>query len=231
MLSGALIKNNTLQNMNFSGIHIQAAGNSRFNNIAVENNNVSNIFIGSSGSDRGQGYAFNTSGTSQFTNLSISGNVSSGTEREGFTFVSTESSLLTATLSNNRATGVTNAVGTLVGAGTTAGLTMLAGDASTMSVAVSGMTLTGNAANGVRINDRSSGVLNADFGGGTLGSTGGNRIYGNAGPEIRVDVDGGQLKAENNWWGINTGLSGGETTLEAASTIDSTPFLTADPGI
>jgi len=67
---------------------------------------------------------------------------------------------------------------------------------------------------------------------GTLGSTGGNRIYGNTGTDLRVDLDGGQLKAENNWWGDAAGLLPDRVTLDAGgNTVDAVPFLAADPGL
>ena len=59
-----------------------------------------------------------------------------------------------------------------------------------------------------------------------------NRIYGNGGPDLRVDLDGGQLKAENNWWGNAAGLLPGRVTLDAGgNTVDADPFLAADPGL
>jgi hypothetical protein len=91
---------------------------------------------------------------------------------------------------------------------------------------------TGNAANGVYVDDDAISLtpFNIDLGGGTLGSAGNNRIFGNSGTELRVDLDGGNLMAENNWWGNPAGLLGGEVTLEVGSTVDADPFLAADPG-
>lgn len=87
-----------------------------------------------------------------------------------------------------------------------------------------------NSSYGVYISDASTGVYNVNFGEGTAGSPGGNRIFNNTGADIRVDMDGAELKAENNWWGVNTGLAVGERTLDAGSTIDAAPFLVTDPG-
>ncbi len=99
-----------------------------------------------------------------------------------------------------------------------------------LSVSLEHVTSTGSTQNGVFVDDDTVGAFTADLGGGALGSAGNNRIFGNTGTDIRVDLDGGELKAENNWWGVGTGLAGGETTLDAASTIDAAPFLAADPG-
>lgn len=85
-------------------------------------------------------------------------------------------------------------------------------------------------ATGVFIDDDSAGTnMVVDFGGGSLGSSGQNQISGSTGVDIRVDLDGDELKAENNWWGVNTGLAGGKLTLDAGSTIDTDPFLTEVP--
>jgi hypothetical protein len=91
-------------------------------------------------------------------------------------------------------------------------------------------TSTGNTINGIFLDDDTTNAYVVDLGGGALGGTGNNRIFGNTGVELRIDLDGGEVKAENNWWGVGTGLAGGEVTLEGGSTVDSTPFLAADPG-
>jgi hypothetical protein len=102
--------------------------------------------------------------------------------------------------------------------------------AGTMNnISLSSSNAVGNGIYGVYVNDDTTGPFLADLGGGTLGSIGQNRIYGNTSSDIRVDVDGGQLKAKNNWWGVNTGLAAGKVSYEDASTIDSTAFLTTDP--
>ena len=100
---------------------------------------------------------------------------------------------------------------------------------SSMSVSLANSTANGGTSEGIRILDDSTGSITADLGGGTLGSAGNNSIFGNAGTELRVDLDGGVLKAENNWWGVNTGLASGETTLVGGSTVDASPFRTSAP--
>ncbi len=113
-----------------------------------------------------------------------------------------------------------------------AGLYIVGQTGGILASSVKSSTSTGNTTNGVYVDDDTTGAFTADLGGGVLGSAGDNRIYGNTGTEARVDLDGGQLKAENNWWGVNTGLAGGEVTLDAGgNTIDAVPFLTSDPGI
>jgi hypothetical protein len=103
-------------------------------------------------------------------------------------------------------------------------------DANISRASLSGNTITNNTGHGVYIDDDSaSGSVLADLGGGSSSSTGGNIISSNTATDIRVDMDGAELKAENNWWGVVTGLAGGETTLDDASTIDADPFLTTSP--
>jgi hypothetical protein len=99
-----------------------------------------------------------------------------------------------------------------------------------LSLRMQDSTATGNGTNGVYIDDDTPAAYTADLGGGALGGIGGNRIFGNTGTELRVDHDGAQLKAENNWWGNAAGLLPAELTLEGGSTADTTPFLAADPG-
>ena len=73
------------------------------------------------------------------------------------------------------------------------------------------------------------GAFNVDLGGGSLGSAGGNSIFGNTADDLFVDLDGGELKAENNWWGDQNGLLPARVTLDPGSTVDFTPFLTEVP--
>ncbi|MDP2206539.1 MAG: right-handed parallel beta-helix repeat-containing protein [Alphaproteobacteria bacterium] len=91
------------------------------------------------------------------------------------------------------------------------------------------VTSTGNLFHGIYIDDDTTGNFVADLGGGVLGSIGQNRIFGNTGRDLRVDLDGLQLKAENNWWGTSAGLLAAQLQLDAGSTVDTAPFLAADP--
>ena len=92
-------------------------------------------------------------------------------------------------------------------------------------------TATGNAQNGVFVDDDSTGNFVVDLGGGALDGTGGNRIFGNTGNDLRVDLDGGELSAENNWWGDPSGLDPANVQLDSGSTVDASPALTSDPNL
>ena len=77
--------------------------------------------------------------------------------------------------------------------------------------------------------DESTGSISADFGGGFGSSKGNNSIFNSGSNDFYIDLDGNQLKAENNCWGVSTGLDSGKITLESGSTIDADPFLINSP--
>lgn len=70
---------------------------------------------------------------------------------------------------------------------------------------VQGAVTTTNSQHGVAIYDDTSGSFTADLGGGSLGSTGGNVLAGNTLEDLAVELDGGTLMAQNNWWGQASG--------------------------
>jgi len=91
------------------------------------------------------------------------------------------------------------------------------------------VTATGNQQHGIFIDDDTTAAFNIDLGGGALGSLGNNSIYGNVGADLRVDLDGGELAAQNNWWGDATGLDPANVTLDGGSTVDTSNFLSVAP--
>lgn len=212
----ATLNSNTTNNNSFFGIYVTASSAGTISTTSVSNSTAS------SNGDRG--IYLHSKSNGDITTATISNNTASnntGGNGYGIEIQSSGagSTITTATISGNITNN--NAVAGLYIRGDTSGI--LTGST------VSTHTSTGNTSNGVFIDDDTTSAYYVDMGGGTLGGTGNNRIYSNTGTEIRVDLDGGQLKAENNWWGVGTGLAGGETTLDAASTIDANPFLAADP--
>ncbi|MDD3020831.1 MAG: inverse autotransporter beta domain-containing protein [Alphaproteobacteria bacterium] len=100
---------------------------------------------------------------------------------------------------------------------------------SALSASLEEVTASGNGSHGLFIDDETDGLFAVDLGGGIFGSAGYNRIFGNTGTDLRVDLDGLELKAENNWWGNAAGLLPARVTLDAGSTVDTNPWLTSDP--
>ncbi len=109
------------------------------------------------------------------------------------------------------------------------GIYVYAHTGGSISASLERVTASGNGNNGVFIDDDTNALFVADLGGGVFGSAGYNRIFGNSGSDLRVDLDGLELKAENNWWGNAAGLLPARVTLDAASTVDTNPWLISDP--
>ncbi|USO02934.1 MAG: inverse autotransporter beta domain-containing protein [Rhodospirillales bacterium] len=74
-----------------------------------------------------------------------------------------------------------------------------------VSAKVQGAVTSTNTQHGVAIYDDTAGTFTADLGGGALGSTGGNVLAGNTLEDLAVELDGGTLMAQNNWWGQASG--------------------------
>jgi hypothetical protein len=68
--------------------------------------------------------------------------------------------------------------------------------------------------------------VSLDFGGGPLGSVGGNCIYGGSSD---VEVSGYAVLAKNNWWGTASGPATGRTTISGGGSLDIAPVLSAAP--
>lgn len=76
---------------------------------------------------------------------------------------------------------------------------------------------------GVSIDTLVGGILNMDFGGGTLGSPGLSSFYGNTLRDF-WNYGPGTVRAENNWWGTASPASG-----QFGGSVDYTPWLLAPP--
>ncbi len=74
-----------------------------------------------------------------------------------------------------------------------------------ISTMVQGAVTMTNSQHGIAVYDDTSGTFNADLGGGAMGSTGGNVLAGNTLEDLAVELDGGTLQAQNNWWGQAAG--------------------------
>jgi len=186
----------------------------------IENVNVNNVISTQNGN---QGFFFLSNVNSQMSNINVRNIQSENNGTHGLMFQQTNAGVMSkitvqnATINNN----------------TSEGLWLLQQDTSQLSqIVVENTTVSGNGANGLRINGTATGVFVPDFGGGTFGGIGNNRVFANTGNEIRLDfeqVD--TFKAENNWWGSATGLNLGDTLLLNGGIIDASPFLIVDPNL
>lgn len=206
----AVISGNDVDQSFYRGFWIEATDDSTLTTTIYNNVTMNN---GSAGiATNAQGNAVHT--TTVYNNVS-------DTDNTGLLLASAvgaNNSTINAYFYNNIVRNSTNH-GVFLGNSTTA----------TGTYKFEGNTVTGSAINGFVIDDDSAQTITVDLGGGALGSTGGNAFFSNTGAEISVDLDGGELKAENNFWGSATGLAGGETVLNDASSIDSDPFLSEAP--
>ena len=182
------------------------------NSLVMHNNS----FLG--GGSGGNGLYISSTGA--IANIDLQQNTIDSAGSTGLFFFNFTTSVLTANISNNT---MTNNAG--------AGLAL--GNLSTgggLFVKVEGNTIANNTQDGFSaINFGGDTLENFDFGGGTQGSLGLNRIYGNGDDDIDLNINPATtITAENNWWGVGTGLNPVNTNLTNGN-IDADPFLTADP--
>lgn len=248
--AGSTVNSATLDNITASGNSLPGISGSATVSGSISSLSISDANVTTSGFSGG---VVVDSNASTITNVNISDSTSSGNATRGVYVIAQGGGAISGlTVDNVTAQNNTGASGIGVnivasGAASTLGATTLgnslisgnaqagvyvqgAGTSIMSGVNIHDVTSTANTTNGVYVDDDTTAAFVVDMGGGALGSTGNNRIFSNTGTELRVDLDGGELKAENNWWGVGTGLAGGETTLEVGSTVDSTPFLATDPG-
>ncbi len=109
------------------------------------------------------------------------------------------------------------------------GFWVLAVNSGNVDARYSGNSSYNNGAYGINIQNSGTGVMNVDLGGGALGSTAQNRVFNNTTNALRVDLNGGHLLAQQNWWGAASGLNVGSDVFLADGTIDASNHLTVDP--
>jgi trimeric autotransporter adhesin len=213
-----IIKNNYMDGVSpFHSILTRVSNDGVIGNLTIENNTAINagsaaIFIDD---------CCTTGGTSRIDNTIIRNNIVRNATGIGI-FVQ----------KNRTAGNFTNVVidnNTIQNNGTIGLQINASGNQGGITASIHNNTVSGNSGNGIVINDDTTSPFLVDMGGGTLGSIGRNSVFGNTGSDITVDVDGANLKAENNWWGNILGLLPGRRILQDASNIDSVDFLTAAP--
>ena len=203
----AYILDNEIDNAFFRAIWLESVSTSSMTSY-VRGNEVYNSSLG---------IVLNAQGTSTHT-AEISNNYSHDNTGNGFHFgssVAGSDAHMDYTVSDNRSEGNGGH-----------GMFAVVGINASGEMAMSGNIISGNASRGVNIVNSSSDVLVVDLGGGVLGAVGGNSIYGNAGFEV-FNSSGLSVSAENNWWGVATGLDGSEVSVGAG--VDSDPYLTEAP--
>ena len=88
-----------------------------------------------------------------------------------------------------------------------------------VSASVQGSVATTNSQHGIAIYDDTNATFEADLGGGSLGSTGNNVLAGNTLEDLAVELDGGILQAQNNWWGQASGADTDDPSVGIAPQI------------
>lgn len=113
------------------------------------------------------------------------------------------------------------------------GIEIISHDRSVVDVAISNSTSSGAVEHGIIVFELSdSSGTNLDLGGGTLGSTGGNRIYGNGKEDIYLQGPAITVYAQDNWWGSAAGPDPSQiSAINPGSVVYTSPWLTTDPGI
>ena len=218
------------------------------NNSATNGAQTSNVFITNNTSSRNASYGISSGsgGTgSLVSNVTVSGNTANNNGDIGILVSSTGSSVTTnAIITNNTTNNNTGSngyglqvytansglVSNSTVSGNTAnnnalgGFSYITGTTSALSSSFYNNNAIGNGTYGLVLFKSGSGTFVVDAGGGSLGSIGYNRIFGNIGTTVRVD-GGYALKAQTNYWGGGAPT----TTLNGGSTIDTAGFLVNDP--
>lgn len=218
-LSNGKIQNTSLDNINSHdnsshGIYIQPGSghiiNTNITDSSFNDNGGSGVHLSSSSASA-------SIDTLLINRISASRNTSSGLTAS----VTSTGKILSATIDNSSFINSPSGTGVFINSATL----------STLEVKIQNSIMTGNNAENLYINNDNAGTpFKVDLGGGTLGSTGNNSIYGttSGGDDLFLDINGETLSAENNWWGSGAGI-GSITVNYNNGTIDSTPFLTSAP--
>lgn len=216
--NGSTITSVSAQSINITdnaqqGAYIIAINGGQLGTIDLQN-------IVTTGSLAGSGLIFQAQGAgSTITSASAKDITSTGNALQGvYVYAYSSGEIGNATLQDIVSTGNTQR-----------GILIYAHTSGALSAFLERVTSTGNGSNGIFIDDDTTGTFVVDLGGGALGSVGLNRIFNNSGTDINIDLDGLQLKAENNWWGDTLGLLPARRTLDSGSTIDADPWLENDP--
>jgi hypothetical protein len=250
-IENAIIRNNTVIDNN-TGIAITAT-TGIIDNILIENN-ITNLNLGSgirlyiptlavgviksaiiqnNISSQNTSYGFYTQGQGgSIDYFSVNNNIFSN-NANGIYLVAQQAHSSSGVITNNVVTNNTQQ-----------GVYLRTTQTGSFAVSLSQNTITGNgsasagATNyyGIYMDHDSTGTFNIDSGGGSLNSIGQNHIFNNSYRELYLEsmpgtgaTTGTTISAQNNWWGVDTGLATSRRTLDGTSAIDGSGFLTTDP--
>lgn len=208
----------TLQNGHINNINISnniISGVAHYSDITLYNLNTAggqiqnvNIRDNNSTSSAGTGILLYNQQNGVMTDISISNFQSTGNKFNGILMQNSGNGISGVSIKDSNITGAKEN-----------GIKITASGTSNLSTSMSGNIITGNSTitsqYGIFIDNDSTGTFNVDLGGGSLGSTGHNSIYNNLYRDIFIDsrpgtaaaTTGSIVSAQNNWWGISTGLN------------------------
>jgi len=214
-----VLSNNTITSPTSDGIYfsmdsIYFSGTDEVFNLTIEGNTITNA--GSYGIDAYPAYSWYSSNVLTETVL-IRGNTVTGSTNDGMWlyFSDQTSNTLDARIMDNVLTGNGED-----------GLDIESNDLGSNGIQVACNVLTGNAFNGIYQDDGND--TPAEYGGGGLGSPGGNVIMSNTGFDF-YNNDPDPVMAESNWWGttVSATIDGNISDDEEATggAVDFTPYL------
>lgn len=241
-------EDNSSFTVNVSNTTLTAADDRGFQLYAVATNTsvTATLTNNTATANTEHGFAFNASESASL-DITATGNTSSSNVNQGFYMSPQDTAYISGRFENNTidgnggvgvnirsfSTSATAADLTLVNNVVTnngaRGVIFRTDDSGAINASLESNTITDNDFDGVRMIRLTTGVVTADLGGGSLGSAGQNRIFDNSAFEIRADAGNGLISAQENWWGTGADLAGGEQSIGAGTSLDTSNWLTVDP--
>ncbi|MGJ1334176.1 inverse autotransporter beta domain-containing protein [Sphingobacterium siyangense] len=218
---GSAIVTNVIANGNGSnGLAVQSTngivGDTLITNVTANENTQRGVYLSATNG---------VFGNTMITNVTVNKNV-----RQGIYLYANSSIIGNATLESITATE-----------NTSYGLLLYGVSTGNLIVNILHSTIAANKQSGIFINDDTTGTLSVNLGDGSPGS-GGNSIFGNntsgtaTHGDLRLDLDGGTMTAQGNWWGQAGGPIAGQIVNEGVcpgncGAADTSNWLEVDPNI
>jgi len=166
-----------------------------------------------------QGVDIRADGVATTANITLANITATNSTDSGLAFRSFSNGILNVTASDINLQNNTNA-----------GLILSTFANSSLFADISDITVENSSTYGLQLLHNSTGTYTIDLGNGGLTSSGLNRIFGNTLFDVYTDINGANVIAQNNWWGIGTGLDVSKITFISGGGFDSSNPLTSDPG-